>query len=210
MTVFNKAAFDKAGFEARLAVSLDAIKGAEAIVRAEVRVLSRSVLEALHITENVGYVNSLLSVLTPINKKAMIVFFQAFSGFHYDSKSETFTKKDKQTYDDKEKASLDFLEDPMNNFWSWAQREIKVEAKEFDMTVVTKNMENLLKKAAKNKFTQVDVLRAILKAGITADSILAVMDDLGFDVVEEEGQPQRPASKANVVDVLAREVINIQ
>lgn len=206
--MFDKAGFNKEAFEGRFNASLLALQGAEAIVRSEVRALSRSVLEALHITENVGYVNAFLEVLTPVNKKAMMLYFQAFSGFHYDSKGETFTKKDKQTYDDKAKLSLDFLEDPMNNFWSWSQRNVSIESKEFSMDVVTKNVENLLKKATKNKFSQVDVLRAILKAGITAESILEVMDDLGFDVVEEEtttAQRVRP----DVVDVLAREVKNI-
>jgi hypothetical protein len=204
---FNKAKFDRVAFDASFLEAVGAIKGAEEITRREVRALSRSVLSALHCTENVGYLNTFLEALTPVNRKAMVIYFQAFTGFHFDSKSELFTKKDKVTYADKEAAAEKFLDDPMNNFWSYAQRAIKVEAKEFTLDAVTKATETFLKKAKNNNFKEVDVLRAMLKGGITAESIIAIMDDLGFDVAMEEA-PERSAQRVQpaVIDVLAREV----
>lgn len=204
---FDKAKFNRAAFDVSFGEAISAIKQSEEVTRREVRALSRSVLAALHMTENVGYLNTFLDVLTPINRKAMVIYFQAFTGFHFDSKTEMFTKKDKVTYADKEAAAEKFLEDPMNNFWSYAQREIKVEAKEFTLDVVTKGTEAFLKKAKKNGFKEVDVMRAILKGGITAETIIAIMDDLGFDVAVEDTPVQRAQRvQPQVIDVLAREI----
>jgi len=207
---FNKDKFDRAAFDVSFGEAIESIKGAEEITRREVRALSRSVLSALHITENVGYLNKFLEVLTPVNRKAMVIYFQAFTGFHYDSKGEVFTKKNKPAYDEACAKAEKFLDDPMNNFWSYAQREIKVEGKEFSMDAVTKGVEGFLKKAAKNNFSEVDVMRAILKGGISADTIIAIMDDLGFDVAVEDTPVQRAQRvQPLVIDVLAREVRNL-
>lgn len=191
---FNKAKFDRAAFDVSFASAIDSIKQSEEVTRREVRALSRTVLAALHCTENVGYLNTFLDALTPINRKAMVIYFQAFTGFHFDSKSESFTKKDKVLYAAKEAAALKFLEDPMNNFWSYAQREIKVEPKEFTLDIVTKATENLLKKAAKNHIKQEDVIRAMVKGGLTTESLIAVM---GHMAIEEgkKGLPTRVAKE---------------
>ena len=95
---FDKSKFDRTSFDVSFSVAIDAIKQAEDTTRREVRALSRSVLQALHCTENAGYLNQFLAVLSPINKRAMVLYFQAFAGFHYDTKLEQFTKKDKAAY----------------------------------------------------------------------------------------------------------------
>ena len=77
-------AFDKKVFEKDFKTRIGNLAKAEASVRAELNVLSRGVLEAVHATEQIGYVNQLLAVLTPVNRKAAVVFFKHFAGFHHD------------------------------------------------------------------------------------------------------------------------------
>ena len=76
--------FDKKVFDKEFNKRLGQLGKAESSVRAELNVLSRTVLEAVHATEQIGYVNQLMAVLTPVNRKAAIVFFKHFAGFHYD------------------------------------------------------------------------------------------------------------------------------
>ena len=47
---------------------------------------------AVEATHDIDAVNRLLNVLTPMNKKASIVFFQAFLPFAYKAEDEAFGK----------------------------------------------------------------------------------------------------------------------
>lgn len=157
---------------------IESLNNAEKIVREELRSLSRDVLYALHEHGNIEVVNKVVQAnLTPVNRKAILVFFKEWTGFHYDDVAKMFTKKNKAKYDDKKKACLEALnEDPHFNFWSWADREIEVQAKGFDPKRVTKFIENQIKKAEKDGFKQSDVIRAILAAGIEVDTLVEILD----------------------------------
>lgn len=174
-----KAGFDKAGFEKVFNGSLLRLKRSEMITRQTLMVLSRTVLEALHATEDIGYVNRLIEVLTPVNRKVAVLYFTHFGGFHYDDALARFTKKSGKRYDECDKLSTIFLEDPLNNIWSWAGRNVEIQKKDFELAQVTAYMGNVLKKAQKAGVSQADLLRAVLKAGIEAETIIAMLDDLG-------------------------------
>src|SRR5690625_2053140 len=125
---------------------IEAVEASEKITRDILRGLSRDVLYALHEHGDISFVNRVMTAkTTPVNKKALRLFFQAFTGFFYSEETDTFEKKDKRQYDDKRAACLEFLSDPMNNFWSWASRKIDVQSKDFDPKRVTKYIENSLK-----------------------------------------------------------------
>lgn len=173
--------FDKAAFEVAFSTSIIALIGSEKVTKAQLQVCSRTVLEAVHATGDIGYANRLVDVLTPINKKVGTVFFKRFTGFSFDDKLGMFTKKSKKRYEQAHKDSMEFLDDPLNNIWSWAERNIEVTPKEFTLDAVTKGIEGYLKKANANGIEQADVMRAIIKGGITADAILAIMGDIGYD-----------------------------
>lgn len=174
-----KAGFDKVGFEKSFNTAVMRLKRSEMITRQTLMVLSRSVLEALHATEDIGYVNRLLEVLTPVNRKVAVLYFTHFGGFHYDDALARFTKKSGKRYDECDKLATIFLEDPLNNIWSWAGRNVEIQKKDFELAQVTAYMGNVLKKAQKAGVSQADLLRAVLKAGIEADAIIAMLDDLG-------------------------------
>lgn len=169
-------AFDRIAYDKQYKTDITALGKAEKVTKELLRNLSRSVLEAVHVTEDVGYINNLLAVLTPINRKVAVLYFAEFSGFRNDGS--TFSKKDKAKYEEIKAKAITFLEDPMNNIWSWAEREVDIAQKEFDINMVTKTVERMTKKATDAGLSQADVLRAVFKAGFTPEALLAVMVEM--------------------------------
>jgi hypothetical protein len=177
--------FDKNTFERSFNASLEKIQGSEAITRKELRDISRTVLEAWHATGNVVYANRLLKALTPVNKKTAIVFFKHFSGFHFDDVMGEFDHKSKKRYDKAHADCVKFLTDPNNNIWSWAERHIEIEQKVFSIDSVEKYMTKAIKQAAGVGLSQVDLLKAVFKAGIDPQCIVEVMDQMGYEFSED-------------------------
>lgn len=173
--MFNKVAFESS-FNSRL---ID-LRNSEKITRAALLDLSRKVWEGFHHTEDVAYLNRILEVLTPVNRKVCIAFFREFSGFRFDEKEMKFIKKDKKHYEEKKASVTEWLDDPLNNIWSWSERNIEIEAKEFDASRLKKQAESLLKKAENNGFKKADVLRAMMDSGITEAELIEFVESLGF------------------------------
>lgn len=178
--------------------SLALLKDSESITRRELKGLSRSLLEALHgkdglLYGDIQYINALLLVLTPVNRKVAIKFFEHFAGFHYDEGLAVFTKKSKKRGAEAQEEALLFLQDPNNNIWSWAERNIQVEAKPFTDEKLTTYIEGAIKKMAGD---QVRVLRAVFAAGITPDALIVAMQQteaLGIDLdVKDEVKVNTP------------------
>lgn len=183
-----KQGFDKAGFEHALARALKLLAHSERVSKEQLRALSRTVLEALHATEDIGYVNRLIEVLTPINRKVAVKYFEHFGGFHFDDALGRFTKKSKKRYQEADALATAFLEDPLNNIWSWADRNIEIQKKDFELSQVTAAMGNYLKKAQKAGMSQADVMKAVLAAGIEADTVIAMLDTLDMDAAKVVGK----------------------
>lgn len=171
--------FNKVAFDSRFNTRLNDLRSAEKITRAALMDLSREVFVAFHATEDIDYINRILEVLTPVNKKVAIEFFKEFSGFKYDEKQGKFSGKDKKHYDEKKAATIAWLEDPLNNIWTWADRNITIE-KEFDFSSLKKGAEQLLKKADKNGFKKADVFKALMESGVTEDDLIGFIESLGF------------------------------
>jgi hypothetical protein len=176
-----KQGFDKLAFEKALTRALKLLAHSERVTREQLRALSRTVLEAHHATEDVGYINRLIEVLTPINRKVAVKYFEHFGGFHFDDALGRFTKKSKKRYAESDALATAFLEDPLNNIWSWAERNIEIQKKDFELSQVTAAMGTYLKKAKKAGISQTDVLKAVLAAGVEADSVIAMLDTLDMD-----------------------------
>lgn len=126
-------------------------------------------------TEDSRILNELLAVLTPVNKKACTMFLQHFAPFHQavngQGEFESFGKKDKKQWEKKIELVKEFLDDPHNNLWTWADRNIEMAPKPYDVVKVTKEIEKALKKANK-----ADVIRAIMAGGLEIADILEVME----------------------------------
>lgn len=178
------ALFNKQAFERNFSEALERITKSENITKHELKIVSRTMLEAWHITGNVHYINRLLKVVTPVNKKALIVFAKHFGGFSFDEVLGEFTHKSKKRYETAHKLALEFLENPHNNLWTWAERHIEVTVKPFAIENVEKFIKQALNKGAGVGLSQVDILKAVFKAGIEPDCIIQVMDEMGFEFGE--------------------------
>ena len=184
-------AFDKKVFDKEFNTRLGKLGKAEASVRTELNALSRGVLEAFHATEQIGYINQLLAVLTPVNRKAAVVFFKHFAGFHYDDATRMFTVKSKKRYEKAHKDSMEFLQDPNNNMFSWAERHIEVEQKPFDqasfLKAQHKTFVRAVQQAKDNGIDQKELFAAMFKPeegkpGLDVNALIAVLE--AMDVVE--------------------------
>lgn len=175
-----------------IGLKINELGNAERITKALLSELSREVLEVVLIddgkdtgkgTEDSRTINELINVLTPVNKRAAIVFFKHFSPFvvatNEQGEFHAFGKKDKKNWEDKLEEVKEFLDDPHNNIWSWAERNIEVEQKPFDVKKVTKTIENSIKKAGMKA-----TLEAVFAGGLTLENILEIMNP------EEQGQEQ--------------------
>ena len=174
---------DAKTFATRFAADLDAVKASERITREKLRDMSRYMLEALHgVAPDIRPVNDLLNVLTPVNRQVAVEFFKALSGFNYKKEEARFTSKNKKAYDECVKATAEFLEDPLNNIWTWAARNVEVAPTEkpFDPKDVTKAIERQLKKANKQgvEGAEVELLLAVLDGGISPDVIALALEKL--------------------------------
>lgn len=177
MTQFNTDVFVR-DFKNRIA----ALEAAEKTTRTELRELGNGVLHMLHLHGNVGYLNDLLGAyMTPINRRVLILFFKEFSGFNYDESTKRFTNKikDVEKYESIKENCLALLEDPTFDFWAWSQPlRIEPVPKAFDPKEVEKAVEKQLKKATKDGVAdaEVQLLLAVLNAGISPDSLLKAME----------------------------------
>lgn len=171
-------AFDKAQYDVEFKGEVSKLAEAEKITKAVLLTLSRSALVAHHNTQDVHYVNSIIKVLTPVNRKVAILYFQEFTGFQWSDEKGEFTKKDKKAYDEVFVKAMEFLDDPLNNIWSWAARNVEVEAKEFTIERMKKQFESTLKKAKDNQITELMVIETMMEAGLSMDTLIALMDKI--------------------------------
>lgn len=174
---FNKD-FDTIAFNAGLAVTLEALNNAEKVTKVTLRILSREMLDAVHVGGDIQPVNRLLEVLTPVNRRVCVMFFQHFSGHFYSEKDAKFGKRDKAGYAAKYKLAEEFLDDPLNNIWSWQAREVDMEAKPFTLLKITKQVESLLKKAEKAGFSQADTFKAMVAGGLDVELIEGILEGM--------------------------------
>lgn len=176
--------FDKNQFDQSYKANIEKLAASEKISKELLRSLSRDVLEAHHETGDVAYINGLLGVLTPINKKVCVLFFKEFSGHLYSEDTKAFGKKDKKRYDDAKKKSFDRLEDPNFNVFSWADMHVEVERKPFTIGKLQQQMGSLIKKAEGEKIPHAEIIRALFANGIEVAEFMKVVEHLA-----EEQQP---------------------
>jgi hypothetical protein len=188
MKLGNKmsAKFNREFFVNAFNAAIEALAQSEQVTKRELRSLSRTVLEATHETGDIQYINKLIAILTPVHKKVAVVFFKHFSGFSYDDGLKTFTKKSKKRYDKAFLEYVAFMSDPLNNIWTWAERNIEIEQKDFDLSKVTVYMKTAMKKAKEQGKTNADVLKAVIAAGMTADDVIAIMEEVGMEATVKE------------------------
>ena len=176
--------FDKNQFDASYKANVKKLAASEKVTKELLRAMSRDVLEAHHATGDIAYINGLIAVLSPMNKKVCILFYKEFSGHLFNEDAGTFGKKDKKRFDDAKKKSFDQLEDPLFNVFSWADRHVEIEKKPFTLGKLQQQMGSLVKKAEENKISHADIIRALFANGIEIGEFMKVVEHMA-----EEQQP---------------------
>jgi hypothetical protein len=161
-------------------LNIRALQESERVTKSTLGFLSRDVLEALHTEESktfgdIQYVNRLLAVLSPMNKKTFIKFIQELGGFLFNEKDGVFTKKDKVLYSEKRTIAMALLADANWNIWVYSQ-DWSPEGKPYTLDKISESVKTIFKKAEKNGLKRADVIKAILAGGIEAEEMLALMD----------------------------------
>lgn len=203
-------AFDSVKFIAGFERQLKHLVTSEKITKALLQTMSRDLLALLH-TKNdkqgdIGYINRTIAALTPVNRKVFISFAKEFTGFILNDGGSCFIKKSKKHYDESATKALVWLEDPMNNIWSWADRNIEVVPKEFNIEAIKKATENMLKKAEKNHISKAEVFGAIIAGGFTIAELvecmvkLDKMDDVMHEVETNYTEGEAPAQRSPLPD----------
>lgn len=176
--MFDINKFDKKAFDKSFALHIKKLGHAEKVTKETLAVLSRDVLAQLHTNEDIRPINSLLAILTPVNRKVVVQFFVALGGFKLEEESQVFSSKNKGQYDKKRTAAAEFLANPENNVWTWADRNIEVQPKEFKLESVTKGVVTFFEKAQKANIDRSEVLKAIIAGGIKTEELVAIMGQL--------------------------------
>lgn len=189
---FNNAAFNQAAFIVAFTAALDKLEKSEATTKEELKSLSRSVLEATHITGDVVYINKVLQACTPIHRKVLVLYFRHFSGMHWDDVAGRFVGKSKKRYLASLQSALAFLDEPHNNVWTWAERNVQHEVKPFDKAALDKRVASIVKAATEANIPKGDILRSIIKAGFTQKDLFEILEsefDLEIDTPAETDTP---------------------
>lgn len=116
---------------------LEAIAGAEKVTRTELAAFSRESLDYVLETHDIDLINRLIGVLTPVNKRAAILFFGHFLPWVQEKDTDgKFTRFGGMVKGDKKVAKKvaaikEFLAVPENTIWTWADNNI--EMKQLDL-----------------------------------------------------------------------------
>jgi len=177
-------AFNRETFTAAFNGTLKRLERAEHITKEVLKPLSRDLLFMLHTDDknagDIGYINRTIAVLSPANKKVFVLFMKEFTGFICNDEDTMFMKKRKAHYAEVQKKALAWLEDPLNNYWSWVGRQkIEAQPKDFDLEVIKDTTKKLLAKAAKNNISHAQVLGAMFDAGLSLDDLMVMLDNAG-------------------------------
>jgi hypothetical protein len=170
---------DKKAFDVNFDAAIETLSASEKTTKSVLRDLSRSVLEVLFFSEDIGYINRTINALSPMNKKLAIEYFKAFSGFNFIEDASSFGKKNKKQFEEIKTQALEFLSDPHNNIWTWAdQQNFELVKKPFDINAISKYLSGAMKKAEKAGYSDADVLSQVFASGIDIDAIMQAMNKM--------------------------------
>lgn len=168
---------------------IDAVGNSERITKQALTELSRTILEYVVVNDGVEgnnkgsedsqVVNRLLAALTPVNKKVGMSFFRHFLAFHFDEEGMKFGSKNKKQWDKKEELVKEFLGEPHNNIWTWADRNIEIIPKPMDDKKLNAAIGQIVKKATKAGLGHGNIIKALIVNGVDAGEIITILNAMG-------------------------------
>jgi len=185
--------------------SIETLQNAEKVTKAVLSELSRSILEYICVdtddgkaSEDSQVANRLIDVLTPVNKKVAVEFFVKMLPFHVlrteEGEFQAFAKKDKKQWESKVDKIVEFLSDPHQNIWTWAERNIELVSKPMDFAKLNQAMGQLIKKATKAKLGHDHIVQAMLANGISMEDMMVVIKAAIVEQPKPEEQEQLKAA----------------
>lgn len=169
---------------------IEALAASERITKAELGAVSREILTYITLNggNDIGTVNRLIGVLTPMNKRTACLFFDNFLPFTFDEDKGNFGNKvkgDKRITEYVDKAQV-FMADDDNNIWTWADDNLKLEVKPKDYA---KKLTNLVHRALNDdkgeEIDQAEVINAVLSGGLTVGAIMVALEAISAEAEAE-------------------------
>lgn len=162
----------KAGIEKNIA----ALVKSEATTKDQLAIVSRDMLTYVVDTNDIGMVNRLCDVLTPLNKATAFQFFGAFLPWKQDGKAFGKKLEGTEAISKRVVAIQAFLKDANNNIWTWAAENIEVVAKPKNYSV---KLAKLVERALNDEneaITVSQVIQSIIQGGVSIIDIMASVD----------------------------------
>lgn len=169
---------------------IEKIANSERVTKAELSALSREMLEYLSVEDSndIGMLNRLIGVLTPMNKKTATLFFSSHLHFKSDDDG-VFGKKIKapKIVDSYKQKVVDFLADENNDIWSWAARNVKVQQNPVDFSKkITTDVTKALNAEGDEQLSVGEVIAAVIKGGVTIEAMFEAIDNATNEEKQEE------------------------
>lgn len=179
---------------------LEAIANAEKITRAELAALSRELLIYVPDTQDIGIVNRLLGVLTPVNKRTAILYFGHFLPWEKENDADgNFSRFGKKMLGEKkvkrkEQAIADWLTDEANTIWTWADENIQIDKKKDFKGGIVRAIKQALagdEKTETPALDPMDVMAAIFEGGMTLDAMLAAVEKRQAEIAAAQAEADK-------------------
>lgn len=193
---------------------LEAIASAEKITRAELAALSRELLIYVPDTQDIGIVNRLLGVLTPVNKRAAILYFGHFLPWEKENDADgNFARFGKKMLGEKkikrkEQAIADWLGDESNTIWTWADDNIQMDKKKDFKGGIIRAVKQALAGDEKTDTPALDpmeVMQAIFEGGMTLEAMLAAVEKRQAEMAAAQEQADGVKDEADTSDAMPGE-----
>tara|TARA_R110002050_G_scaffold291167_1_gene445414 strand:+ start:2601 stop:3173 length:573 start_codon:yes stop_codon:yes gene_type:complete len=176
--------------------ALETIANSEKITRATLAEMSRDLLSYVPDTNDIDIVNRLIGVLTPMNRQVAILFFTEMLAWQVEKTKEgEFSRfggaiKGEKSSKKKWDNAAEFLADPDNTIWTWANKNVDPIAKKKDFaSMIAKAVENALKgheKSDTDPLTPAAIVAAVFTGGVSLDDMLSACADQEGEAVEAE------------------------
>ncbi len=175
----------------------EAIANAEKITRVELAALSRDLLVYVPDTQNIEIVNRLLIILTPVNRRAAILYFGHFLPWEKENdKDGVFQRFGKKMLGEKklakkDKAIAEWLHDEANTIWTWADDNIQMDKKKDFKAGIVRAVKQALAGDDKSEtpaLDPMDIMAAVFEGGMTLDAMLAAVEKRQAELAAAEAE----------------------
>ena len=158
---------------------LETLKASERVTKKVLAQCSRDALVYVMQTHDIAFINRLLKVLTPMNRKAATLYFCHFLPWEQEKNTNKvflrFGKMKKERAVKKAREAIsDWLSDRKNNIWTWADQNIEVEQVQVDLS-------KTFRKALKEALEGVDTDRKHGEPLTVQQVVDVVLSEITFD-----------------------------